>query len=148
LPATNPLSKSRTPPDPSPEDSSLTCDLTGSVCQPPNSSHQSSTSISSPSPSSHDSDPTSSTPAGSPKHLPPYSLFTVVTIDPEPLAPQEPTLPALPSAPATLSPFSSSPVSHTDSHTSSQALPAHLYPFWEVARADGIIRVHVPFFHD
>jgi hypothetical protein len=36
---------------------SRTCDLTGSVCPPPNSSCQSSTSTSSPTPSSHDSDP-------------------------------------------------------------------------------------------
>jgi hypothetical protein len=47
----------------------------------------------------------------------------------------------LPLAPATTSPFSSPP----ESHTSSQAHPAHLYPLWEAAGADGIIRVHVPF---
>jgi hypothetical protein len=82
----------------------------------------------------------SSTPAGSLEHPLPYSS-TVVTIDPEPSTPQEPTLPALPSAPATPSPFSSPPVSHT----SSQACPAHLYPLQEVAGADSIIRVHVPF---
>jgi hypothetical protein len=40
-----------------------------------------------------------------------------------------------------LSPFSSPPASHT----SSQAHPAHLYTLQEVAGADGIIRVHVPF---
>jgi hypothetical protein len=89
--------------------------------------------------------PPSSTPAGSPKHPPPYSPSIVVTTDPEPLAPQEPTLPALPSASATPSPFSSPPASRTHSHTSSQARPAHLYPLQEVAGADGIIRVHVPF---
>jgi hypothetical protein len=117
----------------------------GSICPPPNSSRQSSTSISSPTLSSHDPDPPSSTPAGFPKHLPPYSPSAVVTIDPEPSAPQEPTLLAWPSAPATPSPFSSPPASHTRSHTSSQACPAHLYPLWELAGADGIIRVHVPF---
>jgi hypothetical protein len=133
------------PTEPSPEDSSLTCDLTGSVYQPPNSSCQSSTSISSSTLSSHDSDLLSSTPAGSPKHLPPYSLSIVVTIDPQPLAPQEPTPPTLPSAPATPLPFFSPPGSHTRSHTSSQLCPAHLYLLREVAGADGIIRVYVPF---
>jgi hypothetical protein len=117
----------------------------GSVCPPHNSSRQSSTSISSPSPSSPDSNPPPSTPAGSAKQQPPYSPSTIVTIDPEPSAPQEPTLPNLPSAPATPSPFSSSPVSHTCSQTSSQACSAHLYPLQEVAGADSIIRVHVPF---
>jgi hypothetical protein len=109
LASDKPPSKSKTPPDPSPEDSSLTCDLTVSVCLPPNFSHQSSTLISSPAPSSHHSDPPPFTPTGSPKHLPPYSPSTMVTLDPEPSAPQEPTPPALPSAPATPSPFSSPP---------------------------------------
>jgi hypothetical protein len=36
-------------------------------------------------------------------------------------------------------------MSHTCSHTSSQACSAHLYPLREVAGADGITRVHVPF---
>jgi hypothetical protein len=93
----------------------------------------------------HDSDPPSSTPADTPKHLPPFPPSTVVTIDPEPLAPQEPTLPAFPSALVTPSPFSSPPASHTHNHTSSQARPAHLLPLWELAGADSIIRVHVPF---
>jgi hypothetical protein len=79
---------------------SRACDLMGSVCPPPNSSCQPSKSISSPTLSSYDSDPHSSTPASSPKQPPPYSPSTVVTVDPEPLAPQEPTIPALPSAPA------------------------------------------------
>jgi hypothetical protein len=69
----------------------------------------------------------------------------VVKIDPEPSAPQEPTPPALSSAPATPSSFSFPPASHTCSHTSSQAHLAHLYLLQEVAGADGIIRVHVPF---
>jgi hypothetical protein len=43
------------------------------------------------------------------------------------------------------SPFSSLPASHTHSHTSSKTQTAHLYPLWEVAGADGIILVHVPF---
>jgi hypothetical protein len=107
---------------------SFTCDLMGSVCPPPNSSYQSSTSISSPTPSFPDSDSPSSTPAGSPKHLPPYSPSTVVTIDPEPLSPQEPTRPALPSAPATPSSFSFPPTSHTSPHTSSQTHPAPSLP--------------------
>jgi hypothetical protein len=75
----------------------------GSVCPPPSSSCQSCTSTSSPTISSHDSDSPSSTPTGSPKHLPSYSPSTIITIDPEPSAPQEPTLPVLPS------PFSSPP---------------------------------------
>jgi hypothetical protein len=111
------------PTEPPSEDFSLTCDLTGSVFPPPISSHQCSMSISSPTLSFHDTDHPSSTPAGYPKHLPPYSPSTVVTIVPEPSAPQEPTLPALPSAPATPSPFSSTPASHTCSHISSQAHP-------------------------
>jgi hypothetical protein len=119
---------------------SLTCDLTGSVCPPPSPLHQS---LLTPHPPMTQTPPPS-TPAGSPKQLPPYSS-TVVTIDPEPSAPQEPTLPALPSATATPSPFSSPPASHTHSHTSFQAHPAHLYPLWEVAGADSTIRVHVPF---
>jgi hypothetical protein len=110
---------------------SLTCDLMGSIFPPPNSSCQSSTSISSLTLSSYDSDPPSSTPPGSPKHPPPYSPSTVVTIDLEPSAPQEPTLPALPSAPATPPPFSSPSVSNTHSHTSSQSCLAHLYPLRE-----------------
>jgi hypothetical protein len=51
----------------------------------------------------------------------------------------------LPSAPAIPSPFFSQPASHTHSHTSSQTCPAHLYTLREVAGADGISRVHVPF---
>jgi hypothetical protein len=54
---------------------SCTCDLTGSVCPPPNSSCRSSTLTSSPTPTSHDSEPPFSTSAGSPKHLPPYPLL-------------------------------------------------------------------------
>jgi hypothetical protein len=101
-------------------------DLVGSVCPPSNSSCQSSTFISSPTSSSHGSDSPSSILAGSPKHLPPYSPTIVVTIDPEPSAPQ----PTLPSVPATPLPLSSPPASHTHSHTSSQAWPAHLHPHW------------------
>jgi hypothetical protein len=69
----------------------------------------------------------------------------VVTIDPEPSAPQKPTPLDLPPAAATPSPFSFLPTFHTHSHTSSQACPAHLYPLWEVSEAEDIIRVHVPF---